>query len=225
MKNSFLYFFLSLVIPLTLKSQNVISVNQWSDPITFEVSKTPLVKEYGSLSDSLKGEFGVDFYFNSIENRYYAVESWADYYYWFTHLYPYLFRESILLYDHFYQSGDNAGMASFILSDNYLLDYYPSSFVLFFPESRLTKQMEESYSLNAYLDEVNSSEQVNGGKSRLLLSSRSNNLQPSLNRFTMKSEKNIESLSFHQDNSDSRNRNSVNRRSGTIRKSSITKKN
>lgn len=109
-------------------AQNNVHWSQWSDENTFQASAMPSIKGYGPLSDSLKAIFKVDFF--RIGDDYYPIASWADYYYWFINKYWYLFNKNRELYEFYYITGDNLGMAAYIAGNGYLLDSYPSSFVL-----------------------------------------------------------------------------------------------
>lgn len=126
-----------------LTDSPTISYIDWSNPIVFNTSKSPRVKGYGYFSDSLSNVFnGVAFY--EYNNDYYPIESWADYYYWFTKKYSHLFSDP-QVYEYYYITGDDFGMASYITSSKYLGKYYPSSFVVNFEdkvvaENRLTSK-------------------------------------------------------------------------------------
>ncbi len=111
----------------SLFSQSISSIDylKWSDPSMFTLSPSPIIKGYGYFSDSLsKANNDKIFYVHN--NEYYCIESWADYYYWFTLEYKHLFEDP-QLYAYYYWSNDNFGMASYIASNKYLGKYYPSS--------------------------------------------------------------------------------------------------
>jgi hypothetical protein len=104
----------------------------WSNPETFKLSPSPIIKGYGYYSDSLSQVFnGKEFYVHN--NEYYCIESWADYYYWFTQEYRHLFEDP-QIYEYYYFAGDDYGMASYIASNKYQGDFYPSSITLSFAD-------------------------------------------------------------------------------------------
>lgn len=95
----------------------------WSSKTAFELSPPPLIKGYGYYSDSLsKAHDGVQFYeYNQV---YYPIETWADYYYWFTDAYWFMF-EVPQLYDYYYLTDNDLEMARFVAC-NYTGRYYPT---------------------------------------------------------------------------------------------------
>ncbi len=112
------------------QSNHTVLYSNWSDSNTFKLSPSPLITGYGFYSDSLSKVFdGKTFYEHN--NEYYCIDSWADYYYWFTKEYWYQFNDT-QLYEYYYLSEDNYGMASYIASNKYLGKYYPSLIQLFF---------------------------------------------------------------------------------------------
>lgn len=118
---------LLLIASYGVFSQSITTINylKWSDPNTFSLSPSPIIKGYGFYSDSLSEAFdGKTFYEHN--NEYYCIESWADYYYWFTQEYRHIFEDP-QLYEYYYWSNDDYGMASYIASNKYLGKYYPSS--------------------------------------------------------------------------------------------------
>ncbi|MCB2194768.1 MAG: hypothetical protein KQH79_02855 [Bacteroidetes bacterium] len=133
MKKISLLTFALLAFQLVI-GQNTTSVDyfNWSNPETFKVSPSPIIKGYGYYSDSLSQVFnGKEFYVHN--NEYYCIESWADYYYWFTQEYRHLFEDP-QIYEYYYFAGDDYGMASYIASNKYQGDFYPSSITLSFKE-------------------------------------------------------------------------------------------
>lgn len=111
------------------KAPTIVYYN-WSNPTTFELSPSPIIKGYGYYSDSLSTVYnGKRFY--EYNREYYCIQSWADYYYWFTKEYWYRFKNPDL-YEYYYMTKDDYGMASYIASSNYLGRYYPSLITLNF---------------------------------------------------------------------------------------------
>lgn len=122
MKNLFTIF-LIVVFSTTLFGQKSISYKNWSSPVTFETSTTPVITGYGEYSDSLSEVYdGKTFYANG--NDYFQIESWADYYYWFTQKYWYKFKNPEL-YEYFYLTENDYEMARYIATQ-YQGKYYPA---------------------------------------------------------------------------------------------------
>lgn len=122
---------------LGLFSQSAITIEyyNWSNPTTFNLSPSPVINGYGVYSDSLSKAYnGKTFY--EYNNEYYCIESWADYYYWFTQAFRYKFEDP-QLYEYYYFSNDDYGMASYIASNKYLGKYYPSNILLTFKDKSL----------------------------------------------------------------------------------------
>ncbi|MFC2103978.1 hypothetical protein ACFLS4_01335 [Bacteroidota bacterium] len=120
---------------LISQSVNKIDYFNWSDPNTFQLSPSPVVHGYGFYSDSLaKLHDGKTFYEHNGE--YYSIESWADYYYWFTQAYRHLFEDP-QLYEYYYFTNDNYGMASYIAGSKYLGKYYPSTVQINFADMQV----------------------------------------------------------------------------------------
>lgn len=126
---TFALFAFQLLIGQTTTS---IDYFNWSNPETFKSSPSPIVKGYGYYSDSLSKVFNdKEFYVHN--NEYYCVESWADYYYWFTQEYRQLFEDP-QIYEYYYFAGDDYGMASYIASHKYKGKFYPSPITLSFED-------------------------------------------------------------------------------------------
>ena len=105
-----------VLLSSNLYSQSSILINQtrWSDPVAWQNSSTPSIKAFGEQSDSLKNIYGMQFLFHN--QRYYHVNSWADYYLWFTQKYSYMFNLSAELYKFYYNSGDNFAMMDYVFN-------------------------------------------------------------------------------------------------------------
>jgi hypothetical protein len=113
------------------RSLYVVPYWKWSCKITFKLSPSPLIKGYGYYSDSLSRAFnGVTFYEHYDE--YYPIESWADYYLWFTKEYWFEFDQPEL-YEYYYIAKDDFGMAQYICSHCYRGRFYPARFAVSFP--------------------------------------------------------------------------------------------
>lgn len=116
--------FASLSIHVISQPVRVVPYYEWSDPIAFQLSRSPLITGYGECSDSLSQVYdGMIFY--EYDGAYYGIENWADYYYWYTKKYWYYFDEPEL-YEFFYLTGNDYGMASYIAGNYYRCHYYPS---------------------------------------------------------------------------------------------------
>ncbi|MBN2521842.1 MAG: hypothetical protein JXB24_01145 [Bacteroidales bacterium] len=135
MKYSLLFLlFASLSIHVISQPVRVVSYYEWSDPIAFQLSRNPLITGYGEYSDSLSQVYdGMIFY--EYDGAYYGIESWADYYYWYTKKYWYYFDQPEL-YEFFYLTGNDYGMASYIAGNYYRCHYYPSLISLRFTDRK-----------------------------------------------------------------------------------------
>ncbi len=112
-----------------------ITYHQWSDHNAFILSKSPIITGYGIYSDSLSKIYqGKTFY--EYNGEYYAIESWADYYYWFTKKYAFMFKNPEL-YELYYLSNNDYSMASYIASENFLGERYPSLIRIDFLDSKV----------------------------------------------------------------------------------------
>ena len=104
----------------------------WSNPITYQISPQPVITGYGELSESLSKEFHIETIYE-YKGAYFKIESWADYYNWYTQKFWFLF-ENAEIYQYFYRANDDFGMASFVASQ-YRGVYYPSKISVSFVNS------------------------------------------------------------------------------------------
>jgi hypothetical protein len=138
MKNILLLTALLIISSIAFsQSVSIINYSQWSDPNTFQLSPSPTITGYGYYSDSLSTVYdNKPFY--EYNNQYYCIESWADYYFWFTEKYSHLFEDPGV-YSLYYLTDNDLGMASYIASNKYLGEFYPSLFQLDFEDNKLEK--------------------------------------------------------------------------------------
>lgn len=129
---------LFIAIAIGSYGQNsTIAYYDWSNPKVFIMSPSPKVTGYGYYSDSLSKVYeGKTFYVHNYE--YYVIESWADYYLWFTKKYSHLFTGPAE-YEYFYLADDDFGMASYIASNKYEGKFYPSSIVVDFKDAKIER--------------------------------------------------------------------------------------
>lgn len=128
---AFLIIISTSVIGQEKKSRKKIPLNKWYDSTTF-VRATPLVVGFGERSDELSKKHGgmLIFEFN---DEYYGINCLADYYFWFTKKYEFLFRKDISIYQKYYEARNPYGMASFI-KHNYKGKMLPVKFrIPYFP--------------------------------------------------------------------------------------------
>lgn len=115
---------------LTAQKTQFVQWYNWSNPVSFQLSLSPLITGYGPHSDSLSTAFdGTTFY--EYDGEYYQVKSWADYYHWYVNKFWFNFNEPEL-YEHYYQIQDDFQMAKYIAGKNYLGRYYPSRIYISF---------------------------------------------------------------------------------------------
>ncbi|MEP5611291.1 MAG: hypothetical protein ABJP45_03535 [Cyclobacteriaceae bacterium] len=87
--------------------------NDWYDSVAFAQGPQPLIKGIGRLSDSLSiANDGKTIYEN--EGKYYLINNLADYYFWFTRKYEFLFRTEISIYEDLYYAGKSYKLAQYI---------------------------------------------------------------------------------------------------------------
>ena len=98
-----------------------ISYQNWSNKAVFEAGKTPNITGYGTKSKELKVKFGSTYFVSNGE--YYEINTAADYYYWFTNEYGYLFDQPDM-YEFFYLTKNNIEMVRY-LADHYNRERYP----------------------------------------------------------------------------------------------------
>jgi hypothetical protein len=110
----------------------IVPYYNWSNPTSFQVSPAPLVTGYGYFSDSLS-KVHKDTTFYEYQGEYYAITSWADYYLWYVNKYWYQFNEP-QLYNFFYFTGNDYGMASYICGWYFKGYNYPSRICVTFPD-------------------------------------------------------------------------------------------
>jgi hypothetical protein len=119
----------------------LVNAHEWSNESVYNNSPKPIIKNYGELSDSLSGVYGGDFFVHN--SAYYRISTWADYYLWFTKQYSTFFSLPGL-YEYYYYSDDNIGMASYIASHRYLGKYYPSMILITFDGGFLNNRLEST---------------------------------------------------------------------------------
>lgn len=133
-----------------IKHNSTVPYYKWSDPTAYKTSPSPIIKGYGYYSDSLSNMFdGTTFFEHNSE--YFAIESWADYYYWFVQEYSYAFEDP-QLYEYYYWAKDDYGMASYIASEKYLGRTYPSSIQIAFGD-RIGKENRLDPAYDVEIDE------------------------------------------------------------------------
>lgn len=110
----------------------------WSSPMAYELSTPPLIQGKGYYSDSLSEVYnGTTFY--EYDNEYIPIETWADYYLWYTNKYYYNW-DMPQIYQYYYYAEDDYGMASFI-AQNFTGVFYPTRIQVSFPG----KEIEHNY--------------------------------------------------------------------------------
>jgi hypothetical protein len=137
MKQIFIILFFNLFLITLLHSQSknnitLIDYYNWSSHTTFKMCNSPKTTGYGKLSDSISNTMnGIIFY--HINNKYYPIQSWADYYYWFTQKYTSLFS-CPELYEYYYFTENNYGMVTYIFGEHNLYKNYPSNIFIRFDD-------------------------------------------------------------------------------------------
>jgi hypothetical protein len=114
--------FISSLFSTLAQSQHVSYLN-WSDSLTYSNSSKPIITGVTPKSDSIAKTSNTHevYEYNGV---YYFINSWADYYMWYTTKYHYKFHLHEL-YQYYYNTNDNYNMVRF-LSQNFKGKYYPS---------------------------------------------------------------------------------------------------
>lgn len=86
--------------------------HDWYDSAAFLRGPRPLINGYGRISDSLSLVYNKPMY--EYGGKYYPINNMADYYFWFTRKYEFLFRKEASLYEELYYSGDSFGLAMYV---------------------------------------------------------------------------------------------------------------
>lgn len=85
----------------------------WYDSAAFFEGPEPLIQGLGSRSKELSEKHGGRVIFEHDE-KYYLINNLADYYFWFTRKYEFLFKKEIWIYESFYFQHDSYNQALFI---------------------------------------------------------------------------------------------------------------
>lgn len=105
---------------------------QWTDSAAYAHSPEPFITGEGEYSDSLSKLYNGQTFFE-YHGDYYCINSWADYYYWYTKKYSHYFKDP-LLYEFYYWSQNELEMVRYIASYSYKGRIYPSYITLGFEE-------------------------------------------------------------------------------------------
>ena len=114
---SFIGLFFLPCLGQKMKKPRKVRWDQWYDSAAFFQGPAPLIVGADMLSDSLSKAHMVGMVFES-GGKYYRINSLADYYYWFTRKYDFLFRKSTSIYEQMYFAGVSFELARFV-RENY----------------------------------------------------------------------------------------------------------
>ncbi|ANQ51256.1 hypothetical protein KMW28_16865 [Flammeovirga yaeyamensis] len=114
-----------------------IDVKEFGSYEAFSKSASPHITGRGPLSDSLSHSNMVFDYYEA-KGKYYPIESWADYFYWMSKKYAFLFNQPDV-FEHFYEQKDNVQMIKY-LSINFSVWHFPST-IRIKPHSELPSHM------------------------------------------------------------------------------------
>lgn len=101
-----------------------VSYVDWDNEVIYELSQRPLIIGVGKYTPELYKQTGKTFY--EYNDNYFQINSWADYYNWYTQKYWFQFRNPTD-YQNYYNAKDNYQMAKFVAT-NYLENVYPTRF-------------------------------------------------------------------------------------------------
>lgn len=115
---SFVFVLLALIFAYPTYSQKKrrprkVTWHNWYDSTSFFQGHKPIIEGFGPLSDSLSQLHGGVTIFE-YNRQYYRINCLADYYFWFTKKFDYLFRKDVSIYEEIYFSGDSFGLATFV---------------------------------------------------------------------------------------------------------------
>jgi len=133
MKNLALLIVFMLILS-TINSQskaNIVAYYDWSSPIHYQLTASPVITGYGLLSDSLAKAHN-DSTFYEYNGEYYPITCWADYYLWYVNKFWFNFIEPDL-YEYFYYAKDDYGMTRYLCDNNFTGPEYPSRIAVSFP--------------------------------------------------------------------------------------------
>ncbi|MEP1096221.1 MAG: hypothetical protein ABJG78_13990 [Cyclobacteriaceae bacterium] len=87
--------------------------DDWYDSAAYARGPQPLIKGVGLLSNSysIKND-GITVY--ECQGKYYLINNLADYYFWFTRKYEFLFRKEISIYKELYYAGESYKLAQYV---------------------------------------------------------------------------------------------------------------
>ncbi len=89
------------------------SWKQWYDSAAFFNGPEPLIKGFGDRSLDLSRQYSNKTIFE-YQGKYYLINNLADYYFWFTRKYQFLFTKEASIYESYYYSGDVLNQAKFV---------------------------------------------------------------------------------------------------------------
>lgn len=124
MKNALLII-LFVSLSSSLFGQIEIDRFNWNNEVAFKNSGVPFEKVYGPLSDSLSQAYDKEAQFYYLNNEYYAINTWADYFLWYTKKYSWKFVEGIHTYEYYYLMENNEEMMRFVFENSQLHTDYP----------------------------------------------------------------------------------------------------
>ena len=169
---------LSITFFVSAQTKNEVPYFKWSNPITYQVSPSPIVTGYGKYSDKLSKENdGKIFY--EYDGEYYLIETWADYYYWYTKKYWFNFNKP-QVYEFFYYTKNDFEMANYVAS-NFIGEYYPTKITVSFTGKHVKKNRMSDFSNFAINDE------------QIRIARNTNVEESNYNRLSSKGTKNISS--------------------------------
>lgn len=122
-KNIFLLF--TITLSSMVFSQVKIDRYNWDSQVAFKNSGVPYEKTYGPLSDSLRTATAdglTQFYF--YDNEYYAINSWADYFLWYSKKYSWKFIEGTHAYEYYHLTNNNEEMMRFVFENSQISTNY-----------------------------------------------------------------------------------------------------
>lgn len=95
----------------------------WSNPNIYQISPRPIIRGNTYTSDSIAEVLDFQEVYEH-NGEFYPINSWADYYFWYTTKYSFNF-DSPDLYEYYYYTKNDYNMVKYLVS-NFTGSYYPA---------------------------------------------------------------------------------------------------
>lgn len=116
---------LFLISFVVLKAQmpHDVPYHNWSNPTVYQISPRPIIRGNTFASDSIAEVLNYKEVYEH-NGEFYPIESWADYFFWYSTKYWFYF-ETPDLYEYYYYTKNDYNMVQYLVS-NFTGSYYPA---------------------------------------------------------------------------------------------------